>query len=252
MCKESWQVSTCHLPATSRRGILLFHQISRAHHHHHMLLMPSLGVIQGQVTPNQRLDLHTHSHTLPTARHRNNLNTARHRNNLNTARHRNNLHTERHRNNLHTADHHNNLHTAEGILVSTSSRRISHLLAMTMANRHILDGVGRTTMGSSHSCSNQGRIHKHRTMPRGLTLLNTRITTIGLSEIPSCSAATIWFLFSCGSCHSCVYLGEYCRWCTGWLGSRLYDLYSVIMHWHVFAWLQYWVYGGTIIFQPLV
>ncbi|KAM0835425.1 hypothetical protein ACQ4PT_062948 [Festuca glaucescens] len=225
MCKESWQVSTCHLPATSRRGILLFHQISRAHHHHHMLLMPSLGVIQGQVTPNQRLDLHTHSHTLPTARHRNNLNTARHR---------------------------NNLHTAEGILVSTSSRHISHLLAMTMANRHILDGVGRTTMGSSHSCSNQGRIHKHRTMPRGLTLLNTRITTTGLSEILSCSAATIWFLFSCGSCHSCVYLGEYCRWCTGWLGSRLYDLYSVIMHWHVFAWLQYWVYGGTIIFQPLV
>jgi hypothetical protein len=151
-----------------------------------MLLMLSLGVIQGQVTPNQELDLHTHNHTLLMARHRNNLNTARHRNNLNTARHRNNLNTARHRNNLHMVQH---------ILVSTSSRRISHLLAMTMANRRILDGVGRTTMGSSHSRSNQGHIHKRRTMPQGLTLLSTRVTTTGLSKRPSCSAAAIWFFF---------------------------------------------------------
>jgi hypothetical protein len=129
------------------------------------------------------------------------------------ARHRNNLHMGRHHNNLHTVRSRNNLHTVQRTLVSTSSRHISHLLAMTMGNRRTLDGVGRTTMGSSHSRSNQGRIHKHRTMPQGLTLLTTRVTTTGLSEDSSCSAATIWFLlFSSESCprglHSCVYLGE--------------------------------------------
>uniref|UniRef100_A0ACD5TJG1 Uncharacterized protein n=1 Tax=Avena sativa TaxID=4498 RepID=A0ACD5TJG1_AVESA len=139
-----------------------------------------------QVTPNQRLDLLTHSHTPHTAHHRNNLHTARHLNNPHTARHLNNLHTARHHNILHTAH--------QRTLVSTSSRRISHLLAMTMANRRILDGAGRTTMGSSHSHSNQGRIHKHHTMPQVLTLLTTRVTTTGLSETPPCSAATIWFL----------------------------------------------------------